>query len=351
MNGDDRLIGQLEDYLDEFHGETPLPAHVRDAIRTALPGTRQVPSRPGPWRVPTMISRLSTPARIGVAAAALVVAVALGAAVMTNRPGDVAAPTAASSPTPAATGAASPSAAPSMALLAPLHAAPAAPCFEGGSPDCIEPGTYAFTGTADEWPDTVSVELPAGWFAWSPGMGVEGILVDSGPDAPGGSGWGIVVSTVGQVARDPCAGVDNSLPADEVDTPEELAAAMAAWPGFEASAAEPITLDGMPGVRVQLSTTDDIGACPAPVLWLTSQGSQVDGYPMAPADPGLHPGTLRILDVGGELMVIRTMETTHVSPYEASQGVAPDPERHADDLVALRAIIESIQFGERDPAP
>jgi hypothetical protein len=32
--------------------------------------------------------------------------------------------------------------------------------------------------------------------------------------------------------------------------------------------------------------------------------------------------------------------------YEVSQGVAPDPERHADHVLAMNAMLDSIQFGE-----
>ena len=60
MSDNDRFIGQLEDYLEAYDGDAPIPAHVRDAIRAALPGTRQVRSGRGPRRVITMFSSLST---------------------------------------------------------------------------------------------------------------------------------------------------------------------------------------------------------------------------------------------------------------------------------------------------
>ena len=45
MTHNDEFIGQLESYLDEYEGSTPLPEDVRDAIRAELPLTRQRP----PW--------------------------------------------------------------------------------------------------------------------------------------------------------------------------------------------------------------------------------------------------------------------------------------------------------------
>ena len=34
------------------------------------------------------------------------------------------------------------------------------------------------------------------------------------------------------------------------------------------------------------------------------------------------------------------------SPYERDQGIEPDPTRHADDLVALEGILDSIRPAE-----
>jgi len=50
MTREDDFIGQLERYLDEYEGHTPLPDAVRDAIRAELPKTKQVGSLPGPMR-------------------------------------------------------------------------------------------------------------------------------------------------------------------------------------------------------------------------------------------------------------------------------------------------------------
>ena len=38
---DDDFTGQLEGYLDEYLGSTPLPDEPRDAIRAQLPSIRQ----------------------------------------------------------------------------------------------------------------------------------------------------------------------------------------------------------------------------------------------------------------------------------------------------------------------
>ena len=74
MTRNDDFIGQLEGYLDEYEGSTPLPDEVRDAIRAQLPSTQQ---RPAWWpvrRFPEMNSMM----KLGLAAAAVVVAALLG---------------------------------------------------------------------------------------------------------------------------------------------------------------------------------------------------------------------------------------------------------------------------------
>ena len=49
MTRDDDFIGQLEGYLDEYEGQTPLPDAVRDAVRASLPTTKQMQRRATPW--------------------------------------------------------------------------------------------------------------------------------------------------------------------------------------------------------------------------------------------------------------------------------------------------------------
>ena len=53
MTRDDDFIGQLEGYLDQYEGSTPLPDEVRDAIRAELPSTQQRPAWWPAGRCPT----------------------------------------------------------------------------------------------------------------------------------------------------------------------------------------------------------------------------------------------------------------------------------------------------------
>ena len=74
MTHNDEFIGQLESYLDEYEGSTPLPEDVRDAIRAELPSTQTAPGLVAGAEVPEM----NNMAKLGLAAAAVVVAALLG---------------------------------------------------------------------------------------------------------------------------------------------------------------------------------------------------------------------------------------------------------------------------------
>jgi hypothetical protein len=73
MTRTDEFMGQLETYLDEYEGGTPLPEDVRDAIRAELPFTRQRQPR---WPARRLFEMNRT-AMIAIGAAAAVVLAAV----------------------------------------------------------------------------------------------------------------------------------------------------------------------------------------------------------------------------------------------------------------------------------
>jgi hypothetical protein len=75
MTQNDEFIGQLEDYLVEFEGETPLPSRVIDAIHTELPRTRQAKPGARDLRLPPRPKTASLRGPWGIVAAAVVVAI------------------------------------------------------------------------------------------------------------------------------------------------------------------------------------------------------------------------------------------------------------------------------------
>jgi hypothetical protein len=345
MNHNDDFIGQLEDYLHEFDGVTPLPDGVRDAVRAELPSARQVRPRPGPERVFTMLSNLSGLARLGLAAAVIVVAVVLGGAFLNNGSstgivggGQTPTPAAIIAPTLVPTSA--PTTAPTPAVLPALGSVPGA-CDPGDTGmSCVPPGTYQLSGAPGDWPVTVTVNVPAGWFEPNPDAGFDAVLVNA-PDYAG-SGWGVMFTTVGNVYRDPCDLSKGTIPAAQVDTPQKLAAAITAWPGFTATAAQPITVDGHSALELKIAKKAKSAGCGYGNAWLSASGVLVDAYPFA--NGSVYPTTIRIVDTGRGLLVIRATDFPNTSPYEIGRGLPDTPTRHAADQPQLHAILDSIRL-------
>ena len=334
MSHDDPFIGQLEDYLEEFDGATPLPERVRDAIRGELPSVRQVRPTSGPRKIFTTLSTGPTGARLGLATAAVaLVALVLSVAWVNNSRSELGVG-AGATPTPA----------PTPALM--LAQASPAPCDTSDTAkSCLPAGTFQLTGSAGEWPVTVTFDVPAGWFEWQAAPGFDGVLVDGGAANRTNSGWGAMFATVGDVSRDACDPTKGLIPAAQVDTPAKLAAAMAAWPGFTATTPQPITVDGHSGLKLQLTITDPSACSSSPPLWLTTFGGTVNGYPMV-GNSTSAPGTYAIVDTGHGLLVIRTTDFPETSPNEIAAGIASNPTAHAADQVALHAILNSIRLSE-----
>lgn len=98
MTRNDDFFEQLEAYLDEFEGRTPLPDVVRHAVLGDLPKTQQVGPLAGLKRETTMRTSISTPARYGLVAVGVITAVIIGGALL-YRP-ELGGPTPAAMPTP-----------------------------------------------------------------------------------------------------------------------------------------------------------------------------------------------------------------------------------------------------------
>jgi hypothetical protein len=191
----------------------------------------------------------------------------------------------------------------------------------------------------------VTVEIPTGWFEWDQGSGTQGVLLDR-PDVRDGTGWGVIFSAVHAVRLEPCDPAKGTFPTGSTDSVDALVAAMASWPGFEVSSPRAITLGGATGKQVAVSSTKTATSCPNAVVWETPQGSVLDGYPMVAERPKAYTAQFLILDVDGELLAIRTTDFPQPSPFEVSQGIAPDPGRHRAEQQTLHAILDSIRFGK-----
>ena len=347
MNRDDDFIEQLEDYLDTYEGVVPLPASVRDAVHARLPETRQVRGAGRPERMLDMVSRLSAPARWGIGIAAVLVVLVSAAALFPRgaAPGIAAAPTPtlAATASSAAVPSASPSASPSGGAVRLNSAVGGRSCGEGLGEFCMQAGTYRLS--SDTWPRVISFEVPEGWFPYVPNAEAESVLVESGPSASQGSGWGHTFLRVGEVAKDPCDASAGRVPTPETTSVNGLIAAMRSWPDFAVSDPQPIEVDGYTGRLVTVASTRTETDCAVQSIWTTPGGTQIDAYPMVGVAGQPRSGTFRILDIDGTLVVIRTTDFDDPSPHELDQGVKPDPTRHAADQVELQGILDSIRIG------
>ncbi len=339
MTRTDEFIGLLQDYLDSFEGPTPMPDALRDAIRAELPFTRQLRPVPGPRRMLSMFNAVPRPALIG-----LVVVLAVGVSLLgyglLRGPAGVGtpSPTAIASPTPVAP---TPVATP-MAVS--ILDAPTIPSGNGATnPENLVAGTYYLD---DHYPAHISFDVPTGWFLWDAADDYTGVLVDS-PDAPAGSGWGIVFSVVGQVSVDPCDQTKGTLDATTGQSWHAVLTAMENWPGFGGTAVG-TTVDGYEGALLTWTTSLDHAACPSPKLWTTPFANYwEDGYGTIGSGAN-RVMTYRLIQVGQAVLVIRTTEFPETSPFELQQNIPLASDRHADDLVSLQAIVDSIGITHSD---
>ncbi len=74
----------------------------------------------------------------------------------------------------------------------------------------------------------------------------------------------------------------------------------------------------------------------------------MDAYGLVGPD-GTHKIQFRFVDVGGKVVAIRTTDFPEAAPNEVRQGVTNDPNRHAGDQAALRAIVDSIKLPAATP--
>ncbi len=304
-----------------------------------------------------MLSNASSGARLGLVAAAFVVAAVLGAAILNNdRSGQIGGagptPPPAQSPGSVSSPSVGPDATPSVVpMLGAGHGVACDPADTSKS--CVAPGTYRLTGDGDVWPATVTIDLPAGWFEpqagelGAPGSGWDAALVQGGADTQySGTGWGVMFTTVGDVYRDPCDASKGTIPVDKVNTPQKLAAAIAAWPKFTATAPHAITVDGHAGLELALSRSTETG-CGSGTSWKTASNVAVDAYPFAYGRK--YRTIVRIVDTGRGLLVIRATDFPDTSPFELEGGVAESATRHAADQPKLQAILDSVRIAA--PAP
>jgi hypothetical protein len=261
---------------------------VLDAVLEQLDTTTQRRAGWPAWRSPEM----NTMMKLGVAAAAVVVAAVLGFNYLNAQsiggPG-VGDPT----PTPE----------PSPTPLARL---------DGQEP--LDPGRY-IAAIRPEF--NVTVEVPTGWSAGSDWV-VKGPRGNEVPD-----GMAIRFYTVSNVAANPRSHSDGPVDPPLGPTVDDLVQMLLSHPDWETSGPTDITIDGYPGQLIQLTIPAD--AENGESYWLSVDAVGGGIYGWAPGQTF----DWYIVDVDGQRYII---DAFHY------------PGTSEDDLAAQRAVVESVQF-------
>jgi hypothetical protein len=303
---------QLQAFLED--GPLELPDASFDEVRDRTESTRQRVVL-GPWRTPDM-SKLFA---IGLGAAAVVVALVVGARLLGPAPSG---PGTAQTTAPSMTAAASPSPDKPSASVA------------GGLP--MGPFTIQDAEAVDNAP-RMAVTIPASGWTALPAFGGLSKGEDDDPPQAGVLAWAWPAGTGLYVYGDPCRW-QSTAPGTPATTVDEFAAALAAQPSRDASAPVDVTVGGYPGKSITLHVPND-----APTRAEAFKDCDQDtfaSYGIQPNEPSRYhqgPGQvdeLWIVDVNGALAVIDAMHRAD-TPTEL--------------IEEMRAIAESATF--EPPAP
>lgn len=235
---------------------------------------------------------MSNSIRIGLASAAVVAAVAVGAYFF----GAVGGPSIGDAPTP------SPD---------PEQTATALPAFG----DLASDSTYLIE---EPFPLRVSLTLTDDWSVWAGTTGQGAAVYQVSPDPP--SGRGIVIVTVANLVADPCQPASGSLQPELGPTVEDLASGLAGQPSTEASEITDVTLSGYSGKHLEYSFTGPTGGCGSLTRFQTVSGPRM-------AIAGEYD-EVWILDVEGTRLMI--------DAFWFEPGVTDE------ELEELRKVVESI---------
>jgi hypothetical protein len=272
MTAHDDLDRQLNDFLRD--GPTELPYQSFDAVRDRTEITRHRVVV-GPWRLPEM-NKIVT---FGLGAAAVVLAVLVGAQLL-GPPGGGTGSGVTSSAEPTAT------AEPSLAEPSPSAAAdlPRVVTYTPG--DGVE---VTMTVAAPDWEGEDILE-------WG----------ERGASAPDGAGMISFAGSEYYVYGDPCAW-SATIPETPATTVDEVIDALANQVSREASAPEDITVDGYAGKRIILRMAEgvDFDVCDEGFFALLGQsrGSSPDDLGRYSQDPG-QIEELWVVDVDGSIVVM-----------------------------------------------
>ena len=281
MSTDRETTRIVRSWLED--GVTSLPDRVLDAVLDELPATRQRRS----WWPLRHIFRRNKAAVFGIAAGAVVVGAMLGTRLLPSGGLGLGAPADDPAPTPSPT---------PIAL------------FDAPDTELVA-GRYLI---GDPFPAGITFDVPDGWAkcVWGP--------VDPGLCGP--ERQGLTVHIIDNVVADPCDPSRAPLDPPVGPSVDDLAEAISSLPGFEATNAVDISVDGFRGKQLVV-TAPAVADCE---LWTWSTADRTNGVSQGEVN------LLRILDVDG----VRVMIAAAHFPRETSD----------EELAELREIMDSISL-------
>ena len=286
------------------------PERLLMASRDRIQSTDQRRSWWPAWR----LRKMNSFAKLAVATAAVVVVAIVGINLSSRSDGFGGV---GPSPTPGAT--------PTSTPTARADASADVPEFPGVS-DGVAPGTYSWrAGVAS--PADITFTVPAGWTS-------RYAIPNKDRGGPGEIAVGNWI--IANVYTDPCQWQGALLVPVVGPTVDDLAAALVAQKGRNASTPTDVTLGGYPAKRIELSIPADLdrATCDEGVIrtWVAPGEDAAHSTPDT-ENLGMHSGQLNvvyIVDVNGERLVI---DTWHM------------PGTSAADLAELDAILASMRIG------
>jgi hypothetical protein len=264
-------------------GVTQLPDRVLDDVLGEIPA---VPQRRSSWGGANL-PKLSRAAQVGLATAAVLVAVAMGLAMLPSGPG-LGGPIGGQTPTPAPT----PKALPQNVIA-------------------LEAGVYVVT---EPFPVRATLEVPSGWTACFHGP------QEAGACRPDNSGVTVVI--VENVVSDPCDESRPLLVPPVGPSVDDLVVALSNLDGFGATEPVAVTVGGFDGMEFELSAPEP-GFCSGPIsTWSDAQRTN--------AVSAREVNLVRIVDVAGTRLLI-------AAAYQPSRT-------SADELAEIRRVFDSVHF-------
>jgi hypothetical protein len=306
MNRDDEFIRQLEDYLDEFEGVTPLPDVVRRSLRLELPSVNQI--NPGA-RFKRTVAML-TPVRFAAAAVGVAIIAFVGLRLL---------------PSSGLSGGPSGSATPSRSVSAtpPSSAVPSLG---------VNPGSADYTiGRHSLTVDGISFSFAIEKAGWEPHRT---LLISKSLTGPQGAEAVVYWAAYPDGSEaDPCADLANQPNGAPV---ADLADAVASAPGTDLyTGPVDVTIGGHAAKYVALTVREDSGCDPG---FFYKWKAQTGGAMWTETSVG-DTIMVWIVDVGGTRFFI-VAETAAVA-----SGSRPLTSTERAELgEEMRQVVESIRF-------